>query len=86
MTPLTRHLRLPCSFARNAAKVVVRAVEDGAPHQVDHPGFSLSQAHLEEGVRPVWEAERPPSGVLTLQWGPGPQCQVLTTAIHSEQL
>jgi len=59
-----------CPFARNASEVVIRALEAGAPFEVDFRAFSLSQAHLEEeGARPVWEAERPPSGVLALQWG-----------------
>jgi hypothetical protein len=59
-----------CPFARNAAEVVVRALQDGAPYQVDFRAFSLSQVHLEEGERPVWEpAESAPSGVLALQWG-----------------
>jgi DSBA-like thioredoxin domain len=58
-----------CPFARNASEVVIRALEAGAPYEVDFRAFSLSQAHLEEGARPVWEAERPPSGVLALQWG-----------------
>jgi 2-hydroxychromene-2-carboxylate isomerase len=58
-----------CPFARNASEVVVRALEAGAPYEVDFRAFSLSQIHLEEGARPVWEAEHPPSGVLALQWG-----------------
>jgi hypothetical protein len=58
-----------CPFARNAAEVVVRALEGGAPHEADFRAFSLSQVHLEEGTQPVWAAERPASGVLALQWG-----------------
>jgi len=58
-----------CPFARNASEVVIRALEAGAPFEVDFRAFSLSQVHLEEGARPVWEADRPPSGVLALQWG-----------------
>jgi hypothetical protein len=58
-----------CPFARNASDVVIRALEAGARYEVDFRAFSLSQAHLEEGARPVWAAERPPSGVLALQWG-----------------
>jgi hypothetical protein len=59
-----------CPFARNAAEVVVRALEAGAPYQVDFRAFSLAQVHLEEGDPPVWEgpaARR--SGVLALEWG-----------------
>jgi protein-disulfide isomerase-like protein with CxxC motif len=58
-----------CPFARNANEVVIRALEAGAPFQVDFRAFSLSQVHLDEDARPVWEADRPPSGVLALQWG-----------------
>ena len=58
-----------CPFARNASEVVIRALQAGAPFEVDFRAFSLSQVHLDEGARPVWEAERPPSGVLALQWG-----------------
>jgi 2-hydroxychromene-2-carboxylate isomerase len=59
-----------CPFARNAAEVVVRALEAGAPFEVDFRAFSLSQVHLEEGDPPVWQpAAEPRSGVLALQWG-----------------
>jgi 2-hydroxychromene-2-carboxylate isomerase len=58
-----------CPFARNAAEVVVRALEAGGPHEVDYRAFSLSQVHLEEGATPVWQAQTPASGVLALQWG-----------------
>jgi DSBA-like thioredoxin domain len=59
-----------CPFARNAAEVVVRALDAGAPYQVEYRAFSLSQVHLAEGERPVWAPEAAPaSGVLALQWG-----------------
>jgi hypothetical protein len=59
-----------CPFARNAAEVVVRALEAGEPFQADFRAFSLSQVHLEEGEAPVWAPEADPrSGVLALQWG-----------------
>jgi DSBA-like thioredoxin domain-containing protein len=60
-----------CPFARNAAEVVVRALEaDPGDHQVDFRAFSLSQVHLEEGEAPVWQpGPEPRSGVLALQWG-----------------
>jgi DSBA-like thioredoxin domain len=60
-----------CPFARNAAEVVVRALEaDPDGHQVDFRAFSLSQVHLEEGEAPVWQpGAEPRSGVLALQWG-----------------
>jgi hypothetical protein len=59
-----------CPFARNAAEVVVRALEAGEPFQADFRAFSLSQVHLEEGEAPVWEpGAEPRSGVLALLWG-----------------
>jgi len=59
-----------CPFARNAAEVVVRALEAGAPLDVGFRAFSLSQIHLEEGAPPVWQpGAEPASGVLALQWG-----------------
>jgi hypothetical protein len=59
-----------CPFARNAAEVVVRALEAGEPFEADFRAFSLSQVHLEEGEKPVWEpGAEPRSGVLALQWG-----------------
>jgi len=59
-----------CPFARNAAEVVVRALEAGAPVQPEFRAFSLSQVHLEEGEAPVWQpGAEPRSGVLALQWG-----------------
>jgi hypothetical protein len=59
-----------CPFARNAAEVVVRALEAGEPFEVDFRAFSLSQVHLEEGEAPVWRpGGEPRSGVLALQWG-----------------
>jgi hypothetical protein len=59
-----------CPFARNAAEVVVRALEAGEPVQVDFRALSLSQVHLDEGEAPVWQpGAEPRSGVLALQWG-----------------
>jgi hypothetical protein len=60
-----------CPFARNAAEVVVRALEDGEPPaEVEFRAFSLSQVHLDEGEAPVWQpGAEPRSGVLALQWG-----------------
>ena len=59
-----------CPFARNAAEVVVRALQAGEPFELDFRAFSLSQVHLEEGDAPVWEpGAEPRSGVLALQWG-----------------
>jgi hypothetical protein len=59
-----------CPFARNAAEVVVRALEAGAPLDVGFRAFSLSQIHLEEAAPPVCQpGAEPASGVLALQWG-----------------
>jgi hypothetical protein len=59
-----------CPFARNAAEVVVRALETGEPLDVGLRAFSLSQVHLEEEAAPVWTpGAEPASGVLALQWG-----------------
>jgi DSBA-like thioredoxin domain-containing protein len=59
-----------CPFARNAAEVVVRALQAGEPFEVGFRAFSLSQVHLEEGAPPVWQpGAEPASGVLALQWG-----------------
>jgi hypothetical protein len=59
-----------CPFARNAAEVVVRALEAGPPFEPDFRAFSLSQVHLEDGEPPVWDpGAEPRSGVLALQWG-----------------
>jgi len=59
-----------CPFARNAAEVVVRALEAGEPFEVEFRAFSLSQVHLEEDAPPVWQpGAEPASGVLALQWG-----------------
>ena len=59
-----------CPFARNAAEVVVRALEADDSLEVGFRAFSLSQVHLEEGAPPVWQpGTEPASGVLALQWG-----------------
>jgi DSBA-like thioredoxin domain len=59
-----------CPFARNAAEVVVRALETDPDLRPDFRAFSLSQVHLEEGEPPVWQpGAEPRSGVLALQWG-----------------
>jgi hypothetical protein len=59
-----------CPFARNAAEVVVRALEAGEPFEAGFRAFSLSQVHLEEGEAPVWQpGAELRSGVRALQWG-----------------
>jgi hypothetical protein len=44
-----------CPFARNAHEHLVVALEAGAPFQITFVPFSLNQAHVEEGDKPVWE-------------------------------
>jgi hypothetical protein len=59
-----------CPFARNAAEVVVRALEADSSLEVGFRAFSLSQVHLEEDAPAVWTpGAEPASGVLALQWG-----------------
>ena len=59
-----------CPFARNAAEVVVHALEADDSLEVGFRAFSLSQVHLEEDAPPVWQpGAEPASGVLALQWG-----------------
>jgi hypothetical protein len=59
-----------CPFARNAAEVVVRALEADPSYRVGFRAFSLSQVHLADGEAPVWQpGAAPRSGVLALQWG-----------------
>ena len=52
-----------CPFARNANEHVVAGLAGGADLDVRFLAFSLEQAHVEEGGKPVWEEpERyPPS-------------------------
>jgi hypothetical protein len=59
-----------CPFARNAAEVVVRALQSPDPPEVEFRAFSLSQVHLAEGETPVWQpGDGNRSGALALQWG-----------------
>ncbi len=58
-----------CPFAYIGNDLTIRALQDGADHEVEFLSFSLSQVHLEEGATPVWEAQPLASGVLALQWG-----------------
>lgn len=58
-----------CPFARNAHEHLLAALESGAPFDVTFVGYSLSQAHLEEGDTPVWEEPEKDSGILAMQVG-----------------
>ncbi|HEX9969604.1 MAG TPA: DsbA family protein, partial [Acidimicrobiales bacterium] len=44
-----------CPFARNAHEHLVAALQGGAPWDVRFVGFSLNQAHVEEGDVDVWD-------------------------------
>lgn len=69
MPPLTITFDYLCPFARIASEMAIKALAAGAPFDITFRGFSLSEAHNEEGDTPVWDREAPPSGVLALQWG-----------------
>jgi hypothetical protein len=58
-----------CPFALNAHEHLLDALEAGAPLEVTFLAFSLSQAHREEGERPVWEEPGTDSGLLALMAG-----------------
>ncbi len=44
-----------CPFARNANEHVLAALGAGAPYDVDFVGFSLVQAHVEDGEPAIWD-------------------------------
>ncbi|MHB1988963.1 MAG: DsbA family protein [Acidimicrobiales bacterium] len=58
-----------CPFARNAHEHLVAALEEGADFDVTFVGYSLSQAHLEEGATSVWEEPAKDTGILAMQVG-----------------
>lgn len=60
-----------CPFARNAHEAVVAAIREGIERDFRFVGFSLDQAHVEDGETPVWErpSEERGTGLLSLQWG-----------------
>ncbi|MGH9299153.1 MAG: DsbA family protein, partial [Acidimicrobiales bacterium] len=58
-----------CPFARNAHEHLVTALQAGAPYDVTFLGFSLGQAHLEEGDTPVWDEPTKDTGSLAMQVG-----------------
>jgi hypothetical protein len=56
-----------CPFARNAHEHLLAGLDAGAPWDVRFLPFSLEQAHVEEGGKPVWEeADRHPGLVANL--------------------
>ncbi len=58
-----------CPFARNANEHVVTAVKGGAPYEVEFVPFSLSQVHVEEGGRAVWDDPEKARDLLAIEVG-----------------
>jgi hypothetical protein len=58
-----------CPFARNAIEHVVTALRGGADWEVKFVPFSLDQAHVAEGDRPVWDDPERYPGLLANQAG-----------------
>ena len=56
-----------CPFARNAHEHLVAGLRDGAGWDVELVPFSLSQAHIEEGGRPVWEDPSKKADLLAME-------------------
>ncbi len=44
-----------CPFARNLNEHLVAALKNGAEYDVEFVPFNLSQVHVEEGERSIWE-------------------------------
>ena len=68
-TPFSVNWDYRCPFARNAHEHLVVALEAGAPFQVTFQPFSLNQAHVEEGGKPVWEDASKEADLLAGQVG-----------------
>ena len=58
-----------CPFARNIHEHLVAGLRAGAGWDVAFTPFSLSQVHVEEGGRPVWENEDMASHLLAVEAG-----------------
>jgi len=58
-----------CPFARNVHEHLVVAVRGGADWIVDFLPFSLTQAHVEEGGAPVWDAPDKASDLTAIEAG-----------------
>ncbi len=58
-----------CPFARNVHEHLVAALEAGAGWDVEFVPFSLSQVHVEEGGRPVWDDPDRASSLLATEAG-----------------
>jgi hypothetical protein len=58
-----------CPFARNVHEHLVAALEAGADWNVAFAPFSLTQAHVEDGGAPVWEAPERASDLIAIEAG-----------------
>jgi 2-hydroxychromene-2-carboxylate isomerase len=58
-----------CPFARNANEHVLAALEAGGDYDVSFVGFSLEQAHVEEGQPPIWDQPAFEPGMTALAAG-----------------
>ncbi|HVC70339.1 MAG TPA: DsbA family protein [Acidimicrobiales bacterium] len=58
-----------CPFARNIHEHLVAGIEAGADWNVEFLPFSLTQAHIEEGGTPVWEAAERASDLMAIEAG-----------------
>jgi hypothetical protein len=58
-----------CPFARNAHEHVVDGLRAGADWEVEYVPFSLSQLHVEEGGRAVWDDPERASHLLAMEAG-----------------
>ncbi len=58
-----------CPFARNVHEHLVDAVRGGADWNVEYLPFSLTQAHVEEGGTPVWDAPDKVSDLTAIEAG-----------------
>jgi DSBA-like thioredoxin domain len=68
-----------CPFARNVHEHVVQALRDGAPWDVTFAPFSLTQAHVEEGGRPVWEDADKAGDLLAIE------CSIVVRERHPDR-
>jgi len=66
-----------CPFARNAHEALVTAEREGRDLDIRYLAFSLQQAHVEEGERPIWERPRE-------EWGRGVNALAYGIAVREE--
>jgi len=58
-----------CPFARNAHEHLFRALDAGAPWEVELVPFSLTQSHVAEGDTPVWDDPQKAGDRLSIEAG-----------------